>query len=313
VNDYLCNFAPYELKFKSGGSHVGALLRFEFKEGIGYADCHPWPEVGDKPLSEQLNHLRNNAITTPTLASSLQFARIDATARSEGRNLFDGLNIPNSHYLIYDINELNAELLENIQQAGFSHVKVKVGRRIEEELQKLSLFSDFPIKWRFDFNARVSSEVCFQMINSIVKMGLNIDFTEDPFPYNNKKWTELQNQTGVSVAVDRYLDKELSDSTRVWVLKPAVGDWNRNVSGRDFLVTSYLDHPLGQVSAAYVAAKLHQKYPTKCQICGLLSNYVYLPNAFSKSNAALTPEFLIPQGTGFGFDNLLNKLNWKKL
>jgi len=62
--------SPYELKAKSavgtsaGATRQGALLRFDFDEfGPGYADCHPWPELGDAPLSEQLARLARGQFT----------------------------------------------------------------------------------------------------------------------------------------------------------------------------------------------------------------------------------------------------------
>src|SRR4029078_6257499 len=64
----------------------GALLR----AGDGFADIHPWPELGDEPLEEQLKHVE----TLP----ALHYARIDGEARRRGVSLFDGLTIPESHW-----------------------------------------------------------------------------------------------------------------------------------------------------------------------------------------------------------------------
>ena len=65
----------------TGSARTGALLRVEFAdEEIGYADCFPWPELGDAPLSAQLNSIKTGYLT-PVTARSLYFASKDAQAR----------------------------------------------------------------------------------------------------------------------------------------------------------------------------------------------------------------------------------------
>src|SRR5690242_8481054 len=71
----------------------GALIR----AGDGVADVHPWPELGDAPLDEQLALLARGEMT-PLTARSLACATLDARARVAGRSLFDGLTIPPSHW-----------------------------------------------------------------------------------------------------------------------------------------------------------------------------------------------------------------------
>src|SRR4051812_26044990 len=90
---------------------IGALFRVEFAEGqVGYADCHPWSELGDLPLQEQLNQLREGQLT-PLTASSLKLARVDAEARSGNQSVWEGLQIPPSHYLMTNWNQVGAESL----------------------------------------------------------------------------------------------------------------------------------------------------------------------------------------------------------
>src|SRR6476659_4640671 len=76
----LVDFWRYELTPKrrlsavaDAGPRRGALIRVDG----GYADIHPWPELGDLPLDEQLALLARGE--TPSLtASSLEVASIDA-------------------------------------------------------------------------------------------------------------------------------------------------------------------------------------------------------------------------------------------
>ncbi|MEA2329564.1 MAG: hypothetical protein QOE68_4523, partial [Thermoanaerobaculia bacterium] len=96
----MVEFWRYELTPKrrlssvaADGPRRGALIRVNG----GYADVHPWPELGDLPLDEQLALLARRE-TTPLTQCSLEFASIDAAARRDGRSLFDGLTIPPSHW-----------------------------------------------------------------------------------------------------------------------------------------------------------------------------------------------------------------------
>ena len=83
----------------------GALLRFDFENGqTGFADLHPWAELGDEPLFDQLRHLKVGRLTTLT-ERSLEMARADAEARTQRVNLFEGLSIPRSHYLLTEMDD----------------------------------------------------------------------------------------------------------------------------------------------------------------------------------------------------------------
>jgi o-succinylbenzoate synthase len=57
------------------GPRHGALIRVDG----GFADIHPWPELGDLPLDQQLALLARDE-TTPLTQASLEFASIDAAA-----------------------------------------------------------------------------------------------------------------------------------------------------------------------------------------------------------------------------------------
>ena len=96
----MVDYWKYELKPKrrlsavaAEGPRHGALIRVD----DGFADIHPWPELGDAPLDEQLAMLARGE-TTPLTRASLKFAAIDAAARRDGRGLFEGLTIPPSHW-----------------------------------------------------------------------------------------------------------------------------------------------------------------------------------------------------------------------
>ena len=83
--------------------------------------------------------------------------------------------------------------------------------------------------------------------------------------------------------------------------------------GQKLVVTSYMEHPLGQVSAAWEAAKLNVQFPGAIGICGLQTHQLFTPSEFSERLGRWSPSFRSPGGTGFGFDDLFEKLPWKRL
>lgn len=309
-------FAPYTLQNVQGNTHrEGALLRFTFDNGsIGYADCHPWHELGDLPLTEQISQLSQNKFTSLT-QRSLYFAQLDAHARSNKINLFNGLTIPSSHYLLPNLLKWNLTILSEILEQQFTHVKIKLGDDLPNEINRLkALFkwiSVHPIKIRLDFNLKLSQEQFRNFLEEISPWKNHIDFCEDPFSFDLNSWKEMQN-LGFKLACDAFSEKALNHfaSAAVCILKPAVQSEKPflNNTHQRLVVTSYLDHPFGQLCAAYIAAKNKNS-----EVCGLLSHRGYQKNAFSEQLSWNSPQFNSPSGTGFGFDDLLVKQLWKAI
>ncbi|HEX9982520.1 MAG TPA: hypothetical protein VGF69_04585 [Thermoanaerobaculia bacterium] len=273
------------------GPREGALLRVD----DGYADVHPWPELGDLPLDEQLARLARGETTNLTRAS-LACAKLDGEARANNRSLFEGLTIPLSHWT------------GEGAPAAFDTVKVKAGSDFRFAI------SDFRGKRvRLDFNATLTPEQFLRIAETLPRD--QIDFIEDPCPYDAAMWRTLRDQTGLRLALDREI---AFDAVDVLVIKPAIADLRNHstVDGQhstlniapEVVVTSYLDHPLGQFHAAYIAAT-NDVSPR----CGLFTHVVYEPNAFSECIEADGARLLPPAGSGLGFDDLLRSLPWKRL
>ena len=74
------------------------------------------------------------------------------------------------------------------------------------------------------------------------------------------------------------------------------------------VVTSAMDHPLGQAYAAWVAMKLPGAH-----VDGVQTHHLFEPDAFSERLGPWAPRFYPPGGTGLGFDDLLSGLEWRKL
>ncbi|MBA3237800.1 MAG: hypothetical protein H0T62_05535 [Parachlamydiaceae bacterium] len=309
----------YQLIYKAnygtlGGFREGALLRITFDDGIiGYSDCHPLPELGDLLLKKQLLVLAEQQ-ETPLLECSLRFARLDAEARYEHRSLFEGISIPISHQLI----DFSANV-EELRAEGITHFKLKVGAvpEIEIPIMKSWVEADNGILLRLDFNARLSRQ---KFLEYWKKMSLEvkrcIDFVEDPYPYNPVMWCEDQKMLDVAFAADHSAVRALSfpESANYHVHKPAVDKSPKMIDNKaQLVITSYLDHPLGQMCAAYTAAKLKSLYPNQISHCGLLTHKCFHEDPFIKSVHAVGPYLTPPDGTGFGFDTLLKEIQWQNL
>jgi len=240
----------------------GALLR----AGEGFADVHPWPELGDAPLDEQLALLARGE-TTPLTRRSLWFASVWK------RDLFDGLAIPRSHWPGSDPPD------------GFDTVKVKMPGGVLPPSHRL----------RLDFNASIDAAAFAALAPTLPRE--RIDFVEDPCPYDAATWRALHD-LGFHLALDRHV---ATDGVDVLVVKPAVQD----VPHVDIpiIITSYMDHPIGQLHAAYVAAT-HTPNAT----CGLVTNVLFESDPFLErmriDNARLVPP---------DFTDLLEALPWKRL
>lgn len=315
----IISYALYELKMKLGSclanssyaKREGALLKVEFKPHlIGYADCHAWPELGDFPLQTQLNYLAQGRVT-PLTRAALDFAFFDAETRFERKNIVELLNVPESHFLVTDIFELTPQVLEQIIQQGFTHIKLKMGHQLDREIECLhNLFPNTSIKLRLDFNEKLNVESFRQFLNRIENIRSRIDFIEDPFPFDAGEWTSIQ-KSGWTLACDRQILKGINqvEAARVLIIKPAVQSqeiWQQEIN-QTCIVTSYLGHPIGQASAAYAASLVD---PFCVQVHGLLSHQAYQPTNFSKHLNWIGPSFIAPPGIGFGFDHELEKCNW---
>jgi O-succinylbenzoate synthase len=133
-------------------------------------------------------------------------------------------------------------------------------------------------------------------------------------------WSNLHVRFGVRRAFDRAKGRSVNIAVRsseVLIYKSAVDpalEYSSLVSASSLPIsyTSYLDHPVGQAFATYSAAA-NIIGATTVETCGLLTHDVYEPNAFSERLKTNGPVLIPPEGTGIGFDDLLENLPWVEL
>lgn len=281
------SYSPYELRFKlKGAVRKGMLVRIEKDHSFGYADCHPWVECGDAPLESQIASLQSLAFT-PLLERTFHFAKIDWIARRMNKSLFEDLPYVSGYVIVSKPNECR----HTIQK-----LKIRPGDE-KAFLQKASK----EIRWRLDFNGHFNEEQCEAFLPQLKEF--QIDYIEDPLPSRPGLWQSLQKKHGIPFAADF----EQNNEAALVIEKPAA----RKPVERDprrKVVTSYLDHPIGQLSALFTAASSPQ---LRKEPGGFASHLVYESNAFSERLTVENGSLLPPGGPGFGFQDLLEKLPWK--
>jgi o-succinylbenzoate synthase len=258
------------------GAREGALLRV----GHGFADVHPWPELGDRPLDEQLALLARGETTALTRAS-LALAGVDGEARRRGVSLFSGLTIPLSHWPGDDPPE------------GFDTVKVKSTASLSDG-----------VRLRLDFNQTLTADAFRRVAAALPRE--RVDFVEDPCPYDRVTWSRLREETGLRLALDREVVEDAA-GVDVLVFKPALATEWPSFAG-EIVVTSYMDHPIGQYGAAWIAATHYVSAR-----CGLFTHVLYENDPFLERVRVQGARLLPVEGTGIGFDDLLQALPWRRL
>lgn len=279
--------------------HEGFLIRLD--GGVGCV--HPWPELGDQPVEAQLNLLRQGG-TTPLIKSALRCAAVDGTARREHRSLFVD-PIPESHWLFHAGDEPATAATE-----GFREVKIKLGVDLNEETAEAIRWAEAGFRLRFDANESLSLKTFFELWDGLRPVRESIDFVEDPTPWGQENWRILH-EAGVPLAVDRCVAERWRPGETA-VLKPATSEWTPP-EGTRIVVTSSMDHAIGQAWASLRAARLQAAGRHRVLSCGLLTHRCFRPDPFFDQLRAEGPRLLPPSGTGLGFDDLLDALPWTPL
>jgi O-succinylbenzoate synthase len=309
------------------GVRQGCLLRFEWESGqFGYADCFPWPQLGDLPLEQQLQCLKRD-VFTPLTRRSFAMAQVDAQARSLGKSLWDENfreKSLKSNALLTSASQLCPEILFQFSTQGFTHIKLKIGRDLEKEIAIIhscfDLFMQLNLKLRLDLNQSCMTSQLDELMTRLSAMMDCIEYIEDISTYDPLIWKKVQDQWSVKLALDFIpMQQSIEPGTFSYlIIKPAIQDPQEMMAlacqmNVPVVITSYLDHPVGQLGAAWVAAQLEQADPQRVLTCGLLSHLVYEETAFSRCILTRGPELFGALGTGVGMDEELAQLNWVDL
>ncbi|UXR64912.1 hypothetical protein EZJ49_01435 [Bdellovibrio bacteriovorus] len=321
--------SPYSLKpvgLLSAVANVtarqGALFKVEWSDGhMGYADLHPWPELGDLSLQEQLEDLRMGRMTAQ-VEQSIWMARRDAVLRKQKKNIFDAGEKIRNNYLLSNYQDLKPGFLDELKKQGFTTVKVKMGRDLQQEAVALTHIAAAGLRMRLDFNAVGSWQIFEKFMTGLPPaVRVLIEYVEDPFPFDFHAWNEARKLC--KIALDNQYDKVPwgklpSAAFDVLVIKPAKTDVDKAVAhcqkwNLKMTVTSYMDHPVGMLHALGVAMDLKKQYGDMILEAGCLTYRLFQMESFGAEINTQGPYLLKTKGLGIGFDRLLEALPWQPL
>ncbi|MDB6139412.1 MAG: O-succinylbenzoate synthase [Verrucomicrobiaceae bacterium] len=312
----------YRYTLHSGAALNSASVRREFPGALirvdgGHAAVHPWPEFGDATLEAQLEILASGG-TTPLLERALHCASLDGEARRNGASLFEDLEVPQSHYS-WSQSQPTEFQLGYLQRKGFSAIKVKGFANYGETSRFLdSCAKALPdLKLRVDFNGCLDRFTFAKFIEFMqLRTYRQLDLVEDPFPYDAVKWQAMREAWGVTLALDKGWKNGTTGFDAV-VVKPARRDWRlvtEHLPGSTLILTSAMDHAVGQAYAAYEAALCRKQMGDKLSLCGLVTHHLFDNDAFFERLEVTSGVLQVDRsGTGLGFDDLLEDLPWEPL
>lgn len=314
----------HRYKLRSGAALNSASVRREFdgaliRAGDGFGCIHPWPEFGDAPVEEQLR-LLGEGHPSRLAELALRCCRLDGAARRAGRSLFAGLEIPRSHYS-WSFSQETEPQMDRVLGEGWAAIKAKGFANWGETLRFLDSAAKAGerggLRLRVDFNGCLDAHGFTKFCELMpLRVCRSLDFIEDPAAYDAVLWESHRQRWGVRLALDKNWQGAEGGFDAV-VVKPSRRDW-RMVAARfpeqPLVLTSAMDHGLGQMFAAWEAAVANAELPGRVGLCGLATQHLFERDAFLERIASpggvLRPA---PGGTGLGFDDILEGLPWKRL
>jgi len=346
---------PYSPNFPRQNSGKGVLFAIEGEnKQIGYSDLHPWPNLGDLELNEQLQLLKLNK-PTPQTQLSLEYAKRDLDAKTNSAGGIQYLKEIKNHFLVLEnlttINDLEIFLSNkfsstntsdshyspHILEKKFPATSLTLKLKLSPQLSTLTaelineISNKYPqIQWRFDANSLFNNKEIFSFwIKLSLKSRQQVEFIEDPCLYDKNTWKQLE-ENGIPLAIDHEIQnwKNSNSSSSptpsgkvVFVLKPAIHNmikWKEELiqTPHQFVITSYLDHPVGLLHALWTTETFFVDFPTQLLTCGL--NFPFYQTqleqfwcglSFDNSSYSWTGEHTY----GIGFSKVLEGLSWQTI
>lgn len=265
-------YSIYSSKFY--GASLDETLRGVLLRKNDQITClQPWPQLGDPTLEELLPQLDQPKSTWHPLLKHSMAVLDDKTFNAKTLRSYEDaqVSLPSHALVSY---ESSKEQIIALARQGFSQFKIKFRPHFEptqgafrhfQELKK-----DFSIKLRLDANSFFKTEESFlKHWDQFRDLHDQIEFIEDPIPFELESWRRLQNE-GVRIAADRPLHFMSASQVNaefpasVLVMKPIrhlLSEWENTflTAGKKLVFTTALDHPWGQLWAFHAIHILRQR------------------------------------------------------
>ena len=280
-------FTRYELKSKILGQapRQGLLVRVydsAARDRFGLSEITPWPSLGDPNLETILTAIRDGTGESHSIVRrALELARDDLKFRQEYRErptpLGEALRTPSSlienHYLVNSTSGMSPGDWLDIRKRGFRAVKIKLSKI--DDAGVLAAFQEAALwlgdlKLRLDPNAGLKADELQDFLGRLpTRVRESIDFIEDPFEFDVQKWAAFARENRVPLMLDRessrYTAEQLLEFHSLGAIAGVIHKpgWDASEkyetlaqNGVRVIVTSLMGHPVGQIAAARVAARL---------------------------------------------------------
>jgi len=300
----------------------GCLLKFSDEQKSIYSDYHSQENFLDYSLFDLKNFFSKNNLNK--LEQTAQWQQSVHLSKCMFEDQTKLLSTVTSHYLIQDVQSFDNLKLLQLETLAYNRFKIKMGKSLRAEtiaLRKLIEKSDYKTKFRLDFNESIAKKefiIWLEKNKDILQK--KIDFIEDPIKWDVNQWLHLQDKYKINLALDMAVDPlrlNVKELPNILVLKPAVQNIEALVdkftnSDVNFVVTHYMDHPLGQLGANFLAQKLKHNLGDRILQCGLMGFDLFEKHEFSEiqfknQNFVPTKVFAKPC---WGLEFILKKINW---
>jgi len=314
--------ARYVLQLRGAANSRAAGLEREgalVLAGDGVGCLQPWPELGQVGLDRELSGLATGRPGRLGRAA-LAFARADGKARRAGRWLFDGVEVPRSHYSWCGGLGEDENLLLCLE-GGHGSVKLKAGRDLAAaRAQLVRLAQLLPgMALRIDFNGVLEEGEFLTWWRGLPEaVRRAVELVEDPVGGGAEAWALLGSE--VPLALDQAWGGGAAgegagaeggaEGVRARVLKPGWGDRPRGC-GLPLVVTSGMDHAVGMACAAWCAGLWAQRRVV--WECGLATGHLYEGGGWFEGVGLDEGVVSFPGRQGLGFEEELAKVAWRRL
>lgn len=247
-----------------------------------YFDYSYWPELSDDsqiPADLQLNSFVLNLLEQEKkFLTDFAVKKINSAPTNFMTNTL-------SNFLISLSSPTLAEDLERAQEQGFETIKIKITKNFESEIKNLMKYNLKYFEVRFDFNSCLESKNIIDA-QSVLKKISNIEYLEDPCPFNKSQWQKLasyfplgfdQPQGSPSLTEENFKPENF---IQFYIIKPL-----RNINyshiqqlilaNKRLTITNMMDSCLGTWKSYLYYCLLKSEFPKHLTTPGLYTHHFF--------------------------------------
>lgn len=234
------------------------------KNFLKYSDYIYWPELGDPEIKDLKPFLMKQAERD----FQYPFSLTDADLQPVKSNALVNSFTPNL-----------GEDLEKFKEAGFDTLKFKMGRSFETEYKSLMKMNLSHFLLRVDFNGVFNFKESKEVLEMLKKVP-NLEYAEDPTPYHDYYWSELQKIT--PLALDSFTEtKELPKHFQYRIIKPIRGGFKLDellqltYEKKKIVLTNMMDNVVGAWKLYFYYCELKKHIPYHLATPGFHTHKLY--------------------------------------